>query len=365
MNEAPLNVNLPGREYPIFIGNGLAATAIAERVHEDLSEKRRIAVITDVHVAAAQPQFLETAFGDLPMCILPAGEPTKCFAELARCCEFLASSGLDRHGRVFAVGGGVIGDLAGFAAASYQRGIGFYQVPTSLLAMVDSSVGGKTGINLPAGKNLVGAFHQPLAVYADVQTLQSLPSREFSAGMAEIIKHGLLADGELFEQLESMEVLTPESPELASVIRRNCGIKASVVLADEREEAVSGGRALLNLGHTFGHAIEAVAGYGEYLHGEAIAVGLVLAARLSAGMGRVPESVAARIERLLQRYGLPVRLRAPLSVQSLIEAARRDKKVRLGSLRYVVLEAIGRAVVASDIEESSVADLWRESGAVD
>ena len=352
-----IDVSLAERSYPIRIGRGLAAD-LAAQAAADRAAGRRLAVITDEHVAAAQGAFLDTAFGDTPRLVLPSGESTKAFTFLEQCCDFLAASGLDRGGRLFAVGGGVIGDLGGFAAASFFRGIGFYKVPTTLLAMVDSSVGGKTGINLTCGKNLVGAFHQPLAVYADLDTLKTLPPREFSAGMAEVIKHGLLADEQLFLDLESGQRLHPGSDELPAVVRRNCAIKAGVVSADEREQSRSGGRALLNLGHTFGHAIEAVAGYGTYLHGEAIAIGLVLAGRLSEKLGMVDASVAGRIVALLQKYDLPVCLREPLDVEILLAAARKDKKARAGLLRYVALERIGKAVTTESVTEELVAGLW-------
>ena len=224
-------------------------------------------------------------------------------AELARAWDFLAGNGLARDGAVFAIGGGVIGDLAGFAAASYQRGVDFYQIPTTLLAMVDSSVGGKTGINLAAGKNLVGSFHQPTAVWADTELLATLPAREFAAGMAEVIKHGLLADADLFGLLEQNAPLAWDHPLLAPVIRRCVEIKASVVAGDERETSAQGGRALLNLGHTFGHAVEAVAGYGTYVHGEAVAIGLVMAARLSAELKHCTEAQAEAIAASIRSAG--------------------------------------------------------------
>ncbi|MEX0329878.1 MAG: 3-dehydroquinate synthase [Puniceicoccaceae bacterium] len=352
-----IDVSLGQRSYPIRIGRDMAAE-LAAQVAADQAEGRRLAVITDQHVATAQAAFLDAAFGDLPRLVLPAGESTKAFSHLEKCCDFLAASGLDRGGRLFAVGGGVIGDLGGFAAASFFRGIGFYQVPTTLLAMVDSSVGGKTGINLACGKNLVGAFHQPLTVFADLDTLKTLPPREFSAGMAEVIKHGLLADETLFADLEKGERLQPDSDNLPAIIRRNCAIKAGVVSADEKEQSKSGGRALLNLGHTFGHAIEAVAGYGTYLHGEAIAIGLVLACRLSGKLEMVEAEVADRTIRLLERYGLPVRLSEPLAVEELLAAARKDKKARAGQLRYIALERIGNAVTVDTVTEDLVADLW-------
>jgi 3-dehydroquinate synthase len=224
--------------------------------------------------------------------------------------------------------------------------------------MVDSSVGGKTGINLECGKNLVGAFHQPLAVFADLDTLKSLPAREFSSGMAEVIKHGLLAEEQLFADLESGDRLDASSAELPSIIRRNCAIKAGVVSADEKEQSKNGGRALLNLGHTFGHAIEAVSGYGTYLHGEAIAIGLVLACRLSTELGLVDADVASRCVRLLEKYDLPVRLRDSLPLDALMDAVRKDKKARAGMLRYVVLQQLGVAITVEDVPEAQVADLW-------
>jgi 3-dehydroquinate synthase len=357
-----LEVSLGERSYPIEIGRGLDKILRA-RVSADQTDGRKLAVITDASVAREQAVFLADAFGDLPVLVLPSGESTKAFKHLENCCNFLAEVGLDRGGRVFAVGGGVIGDLAGFAAASFFRGIGFYQVPTTLLAMVDSSVGGKTGINLKAGKNLVGAFHQPLCVYADLDTLTTLPPREFSAGMAEVIKHGLLADEELFAILESGGRLDAGSPQLPAIIRRNCAIKAGVVSADEREESGQGGRALLNLGHTFGHAIEAVAGYGTYLHGEAIAIGLVLACQLSVRLGNVDASAVDRTAALLQKGDLPVRLRKPLSLDALLAAVQKDKKSRSGKLRFVALERIGKAVTVEGIGQPVLEELFRGVGA--
>jgi 3-dehydroquinate synthase len=340
-----LNVSLGDRSYPIRIGRDMAAE-IAGQVASDLSEGRKVAVITDENVHAGQAELLKAAFGDLPVLVLPAGESTKAFNNLERCCDFLAEAGLDRSGRVFAVGGGVIGDLAGFAAASFFRGIGFYQVPTTVLAMVDSSVGGKTGINLTCGKNLVGAFHQPLAVYSDLDTLK------------EVIKHGMLADAQLFADLENSERLTAESGSLPDIIKRNCAIKAGVVSADEKEQASSGGRALLNLGHTFGHAIEAVAGYGTYLHGEAISMGLVLAARLSVKLGKVDVETVQRTMALVEKYDLPVNLTEPLSVDDLISVSKKDKKARAGKMRYVALEDLGKAVTVEDIPEAAVREIF-------
>lgn len=298
----------------------------------------------------------------LPRLALEPGEASKSLASLGRVLEFLAANRLDRKSVLWVVGGGVIGDLGGFAAASYLRGIRFVQVPTTLLAMVDSSVGGKTGINIAAGKNLVGAFHHPVAVYILPEFLATLPPREFAAGMAEVIKYGLLGDAGLFAQLER-EPLGCQSAALPAVIRRCCEMKAAIVEADERETAAEGGRALLNLGHTFGHAIEKVAGFGTYLHGEAVAIGLVGASLLSARLGLVTAAEVERVRRVVAAHALPGRLRAPLPVEALSAAMQSDKKVRAGRLRFVVLDRIGAAETRADIDPTTVADVWRELGA--
>jgi 3-dehydroquinate synthetase len=244
----------------------------------------------------------------------------------------------------------------------YLRGIDFVQVPTTLLSMVDSSVGGKTGLNLAAGKNLVGAFHQPKVVFVATEMLATLPVREFAAGMAEVIKTGLLGDAELFARLERSP-LTVDSPDLAGVVRRCCELKARIVEADERELAQEGGRALLNLGHTFGHAIEQVTGYGGYLHGEAVAVGLCAAARLSVKLGMIGAGDATRVEAVVAAHGLPTRLREPLLLADLVDAMARDKKVRAGGLRFVVLNRLGEAATQSGIAPALVAESFREVGA--
>jgi 3-dehydroquinate synthase len=319
-------------------------------------------VVTDRHVAACQEQMLRDLFGDAPRLVLDPGESTKSLEALGRVLDFMAEQRLDRGSILVAVGGGVIGDLAGFAAAVYLRGIAFWQVPTTLLAMVDSSVGGKTGINLKAGKNLVGSFHQPARVMIATEVLSTLPPREFAAGMAEVIKCGLLGDAPLFADLELAPV-TVQSPDLATIIRRCCAAKARVVEADEFERAKEGGRALLNLGHTFGHAIEQVTAYRRYLHGEAVAIGLVAAARLSADLGMIPDGDASRIRAVVAAHGLPVALVEPLPWPELLAAMSRDKKVRAGKLRFVVLEAIGRAVTRDDVDPARVAAAFASVGA--
>ncbi len=357
-----LTVRLGERSYPIHFGADLTAevrAAVAQLEHEG----RRVAVLTDRNVAASQAGALKVMFGGAPMLVTGSGEAVKSLAELERVLDFLAENRLDRTGVLVAAGGGVIGDLGGFAAASWLRGIDFWQAPTTLLAMVDSSVGGKTGVNLKAGKNLVGAFHQPRAVFIGTGLLATLPPREFAAGMAEVIKYGMLGDAALFAQLER-EPLTVTSPALAAVVRRCCEIKASVVESDERELAGEGGRALLNLGHTFGHAIEQAAGYGSYLHGEAVAVGLAAAARLSARLGLAADGDAiARVERVLAAHALPARLREALPLDALMAAMARDKKVRAGTLRFVVLNSLGEAATRPGIDPALVESVWREIGA--
>ena len=356
-----LSVNLAERSYEIRFGADLSAEIRAE-VARLSAAGRKVAVVTDENLAGKQGATLTAMFGAAPLLAVAPGEGAKSLDGLGRALAFLAEHKLDRGGVVFAVGGGVVGDLAGFAAAAWLRGVEFQQVPTTLLAMVDSSVGGKTGINIAAGKNLVGAFHQPRAVYISTDLLATLPAREFAAGMAEVIKYGLLGDAELLAQLERAP-LTVKSAELAAVIKRCCAIKASIVQADERETAKEGGRALLNLGHTFGHAIENVAGYGEYLHGEAVAIGLGAAARLSLKLGLIGAAEVARVEAVVAAHGLPTRLRAPLAEGELREAMARDKKVRAGGLRFVVLKSLGEAATQGGIDPALAEASFREIGA--
>jgi 3-dehydroquinate synthase len=357
-----LGVNLGERSYTIHFGHELTAAVRAE-ADRLVAAGRRVVVLTDANVARALASQFEAMFGTAPILTIEAGESSKSLSGFGRVLDFLAAQKVDRGGALFAVGGGVIGDLAGFAAAAWLRGIEFYQVPTTLLAMVDSSVGGKTGINIAAGKNLVGAFHQPRGVFIATGLLATLPPREFAAGMAEVIKSGLLGDAELFSRLEAAP-LTVASPELADTIRRCCALKARIVEADERETAKDGGRALLNLGHTFAHAIENVAGYGEYLHGEAVGIGLGAAARLSQKLGYIKVGDVARIERVVAAHALPVRLRAALRFDALQAAMTRDKKVRSGGLRFVVLKRPGEAATQGGIAPALVEECFREVGAV-
>ena len=355
-----LQVNLGDRSYPIHFSED-AAPQVGALAGELARSGRAVAVITDRTVAGLPGDPVKAFLGGAPVHVAPPGEESKSIPELGRALDFLAAQGLDRSGAVFAVGGGVVGDLAGFAAASYLRGIDYYQVPTTLLSMVDSSVGGKTGVNLKAGKNLAGAFHQPRGVFISTGFLGTLPAREFAAGMAEVLKSSLLGDGELFADLEGRPV-APGDSRLPAVIRRCCAIKARLVEADEREQAGEGGRALLNLGHTFGHAIEQAAGYGHYLHGEAVAIGLCAAARLSLGLGLLAERDAARLESAVAAHSLPTRLRSPLPAAALLAAMVRDKKARAGSLRFVVLASLGKATVVGGVAPQAVEAVLREVG---
>ncbi|QYM80072.1 3-dehydroquinate synthase [Horticoccus luteus] len=356
-----LTVQLQERSYELHFGVDLT-TDVQARVAALTAGGGRVAVVTDRHLAEAQGARLAAMFGAAPQIVLEPGEETKSLAELGRVLEFLATAQLDRGSTVFAVGGGVVGDLAGFAAAAYLRGVAFVQIPTTLLAMVDSSVGGKTGVNLAAGKNLAGAFHQPAAVYVATDFLATLPTREFAAGMAEVIKYGLLGDAELWRQLER-EPLTVQSPALAATIRRCCALKAKIVEADERELAREGGRALLNLGHTFGHAIEQATAYGTYLHGEAVAIGLCAAARLSQRLGYLTAAETGRVDAVVAAHGLPVKLRESLPMADLLAAMARDKKVRGGLPRFVVMKTLGEAATQGGIAPAFVEAAFREVGA--
>jgi len=350
-----LTVHLGERSYSIQFGADLGAEV---RAQVDLlqGQGRRLAIVTDENVHSRQGPALRTMFGALPTLALPPGEETKSLASLGRVLDFLSAQRLGRMDAIFAAGGGVIGDLAGFAAAAYLRGIDFYQVPTTLLAMVDSSVGGKTGVNLAAGKNLAGG------VFVATGLLATLPAREFAAGMAEVIKCGLLGDADLFRQIERA-ALSAASAGLPMVIRRCCALKARVVEADERELAPEGGRALLNLGHTFGHAIEQATDYRRYLHGEAVGIGLVAAARLSGRLGLLPAAEMTRVEHAVSAQALPVRLAEPLPVAGLMAAMARDKKVRGGRLRLVVLRQLGEAVTRDDVAGDAIEGVWRDLGA--
>lgn len=343
-----LNPEQNERSYPIHIGQGILSQP--EIILHHLPRKR-VAIVTNTTVAPLYMERLRTALESqgvtsVPI-ILPDGEEHKNWQTLNLIFDALLVNRCERSTPVIALGGGVVGDLAGFAAATYLRGVPFIQFPTTLLAQVDSSVGGKTGINHPLGKNMIGAFYQPQAVVADSMTLDTLPERELRAGIAEVIKYGLIRDFGFFEWIEQnmATLLVRDSRIMIEAIRRSCVNKAEVVQADERE---SGVRALLNLGHTFGHAIENAMGYGTWLHGEAVAAGTVLAAELSERMGMIGKTEVERVRRIYVRAGLPVR--APdLGPEKYLNLMELDKKVEGGKMRFILLKRIGEAVVRSDV----------------
>lgn len=342
-----VTVGLGERSYPIHVGRDLLAQSQLILPH---LKQPRVAIVSNTTVAslylAKLGDALRTAGVEVVSAVIPDGEEHKNWQTLNAIFDVLLSKRLERKSTVLALGGGVVGDLAGFAAASYQRGVPFIQVPTTLLAQVDSSVGGKTAINHPLGKNMIGAFHQPCLVLADVTTLDTLPERELSAGLAEVIKYGLIMDLPFLDWLDTnMEKLRARDPEaLAYAVVRSCENKAAVVAADERETGV---RAHLNLGHTFGHAIETGLGFGTWLHGEAVAAGTVLAARLSRRMGLLDAAEVERLESLLKRAGLPT-LAPALGYERYLELMGHDKKVENGRLRLILLKGLGTAITTSD-----------------
>ena len=349
----PLSVTLGDRSYPIHIGTGLLDDA---KLYAPHVASKTVAVITNSVVAPLYleriQRAIEKAGGRVITILIGDGEQTKAWATLDHVIGALLAARCGRDSVIVALGGGVVGDLAGFAAAIYQRGIPFIQVPTTLLAQVDSSVGGKTAINHARGKNMVGAFHQPQAVIADVATLDSLPDRELRAGIAEVIKHGFILDLQFVGWLEAniAKLLARDRAALGHAVRRSCELKAQVVAADEREADL---RAILNFGHTFGHAIEAGVGYGEWLHGEAVATGMVMAAELSVRTGTLRREDADRIAALIARAGLPVQ-GPKLPVDRYLELMQVDKKATGGQMRFVLLDGLGRATLRSGIDTRQV-----------
>lgn len=348
-----LDVALGERTYPIHIGRGLLDDA---SLILPFLKTRRVAIVTNEVVGPLYLERVATALRGAGVQVdnvcLPDGEVHKDWPTLNLIFDALLGQRCERSTTLIALGGGVIGDMTGFAAATYQRGMPFIQIPTTLLSQVDSSVGGKTAINHPLGKNMIGAFYQPRLVLADIATLDTLPDRELSAGLAEVIKYGLIRDLPFFEWLEdNIERLLAREPDaLAFAVERSCANKAEVVAADETEQ---GERALLNLGHTFGHAIETGMGYGAWLHGEAVAAGTMMAAELSRQLGWLGEGDVARIESLHRRAGLPV-LGPQLGAAKYLELMAHDKKVEAGRLRLVLLERIGRAVIHGDAPGAAI-----------
>jgi 3-dehydroquinate synthase len=346
-----LRVALGSRSYPIHIGAGLLSSAELYAPHLGGGSA---AIVTNDVVAPLYLQAVKQALrgARVTEVVLPDGEASKSWQTLNQLFDALLKARCGRDTLVIALGGGVIGDLAGFAAAIYQRGVAFLQVPTTLLAQVDSSVGGKTAINHALGKNMIGAFHQPRAVISDVATLDTLPERELRSGLAEVIKHGFALDAAFVEWLEANveNLVSRNRAALAFAVKRSCELKARIVAEDERE---SGSRALLNFGHTFGHAIEAATGYGAWLHGEAVATGMVMAAELSLLMGHLKKTDVGRVRDLLERAGLPVSGPA-LAPERLMDLMALDKKAAKGRTRFVVLEAIGRARLDAEVDDAAV-----------
>ncbi len=346
-----ISVELGERSYPIHVGCGTL-----EKLPEVLAQMNAlgtVVIVTDTNVAPLYAtriqELVESTGAKTLICTMPAGEEHKRLARVEEFCGQFLEAGLDRSSVLVALGGGVVGDTAGFSAAAFMRGIRFIQIPTTIVAQVDSSVGGKTGVNHPLGKNTIGAFHQPSAVLIDMTCLKTLPDRELRAGLAEVIKHGVIADADLFAYMESHAdtILAKDLDTLEYPVIRSCEIKSAVVAEDEKEQ---GKRADLNYGHTFGHGIEAATHYKEFLHGEAIALGMCAAANLSLQLGMVDEAFVARHRACFEAYGLPVSW-AELPVEPTLEAMTHDKKARAGVLKFVLADEIGHVVHRTDITE--------------
>lgn len=348
-----LHVDLADRSYPVYIGRALLDDSTLLSQHIGGSQ---VVIVSNETIAPIYLARLKTALGERSLItevVLPDGEQHKTLATLERIFDAVLS---DKHSRTttfIALGGGVVGDMTGFAAACFQRGVKFLQIPTTLLAQVDSSVGGKTAVNHPLGKNMIGAFYQPEAVFIDIDTLQSLPAREIAAGMAEVVKYGLICDQPFYSWLcqHMPELLACKESALAEAIERSCAIKAEVVATDERE---GGLRAILNLGHTFGHAIETAQGYGVWLHGEAIATGMLLALELSSSRGWIERAEVDQFRELLHAMKLPVDVPSGMTPDIFLDLMGRDKKVVDGRLRLILLRGIGAACIVDDVSEQEL-----------
>lgn len=361
--DASLVVDLGDRSYPIYIGvNLLENTALlARHIPGDMAVIVSNTTVAPLYAQALQQQL--SALKQVELVVLPDGERYKTLETLSQIFDALVAAQCDRQTTLIALGGGVIGDMTGFAAACYQRGVPFIQIPTTLLSQVDSSVGGKTGVNHPQAKNMIGAFYQPRCVIADIHTLNTLPDRELSAGLAEVIKYGLLWDVDFLEWIEEnmAKLRSRDGEALHHAITRSCAIKADIVNQDERE---GGLRALLNLGHTFGHAIEAGMGYGVWLHGEAVGAGMCMAADLSHRLAWINAADLARVYRIVAAAGLPTQSPAELAIDTLRALMDNDKKVQNGRLRLVLLHGLGSAVVTDKAAESQVLDTLRATHAL-
>jgi 3-dehydroquinate synthase len=349
-----INVSLKDRSYPIYIGDEVLADS--ELISSSI-ESNQVVIVTDSNVANLYLKDIKQHFTkkECHIFILSPGEKSKNFIELERLLSFMLENNINRSATLIALGGGVVGDLAGFAAATYQRGIDYIQIPTTLLAQVDSSVGGKTAINLPLGKNMVGAFYQPQAVFIDTSTLKTLPNREFNAGMAEVIKYGLISDAGFLDWIVKhlTDILSLKKETLGYMVQRSCENKAKIISTDELERGI---RATLNLGHTFGHAIETLLGYGTWLHGEAVSAGTMMALSMSRRLGFLQVEQVERIKSLLLRLSLPVVAPNQIASDQFIAHMYKDKKNIDGNIRLVLLNDIGSAFITSDYSAEILLD---------
>jgi len=356
-----LSVDLGERSYPIYIDGGLLASPNLRKLLAAGVPGKQVALFTNECVDALYGECVRDALSDFTVdtFVMGDGEKYKSMQTYSAAMDFLMQHRHNRTTCLVALGGGVVGDLTGFTAATFQRGVSFIQIPTTLLAQVDSSVGGKTAINHPAGKNMVGAFYQPRAVIIDSSTLNSLPPREYAAGLAEVVKYGVIADADFFAWLEvNVDALGRRDPEvLKQVIARSCACKADIVSQDEREGGV---RAILNFGHTFAHAIESLTGYDSWLHGEAVAIGMVMAARFSETLNLLPPGQADRLAELLRSFDLPVKLTNQISVEDMVEVMGMDKKAADGQMRFVVSAGYGRAHLTTDFDRQALVKVLAE-----
>lgn len=358
MTTIRLMVNLPGRSYPIYIGNNIFSKSIIR----PYVVGQQVLIVTNETVAPLYLGKVRVNFKDIQCdeLILPDGEIYKTLETVSDILDALVKNKHIRSTTLIALGGGVIGDMSGFAAACYQRGVNFIQLPTTLLSQVDASVGGKTGVNHPLAKNMIGAFHQPQAVFIDLDTLQTLPDREYHAGLAEVIKAALISDSVFFGWLEEhiLQLMARDNKALQYAIEQACAIKVKIVVADEKEANI---RALLNLGHTFGHAIEQVTHYSEWLHGEAVAIGIVLAAEYSAAIGLVDNKIVTRIKNILTKAKLPIRFPNSIAIKQMIACMDSDKKKNNKGVRLVLLKEIGQAVLSQQVDPSILEETLKES----
>ncbi len=358
MTAKSITAKYPGGEYPLYIGKGLIENQALLRQH---IRSKQVMIVSNDPIAALYLKPVRDAFNDYQcdVMLLPDGEQHKTVEQVSKIWDALAEKQHHRDTTLIALGGGVVGDMTGFAAACYHRGVDFIQIPTTLLAQADASIGGKTAVDHPCGKNLIGAFHQPVAVIMDINTLSTLPDREFRAGISEIIKAALIKDKDFFQWLENhIEALLAQDPQIIiETLQRACQIKCDIVTADEKEQGMHSQRALCNLGHTFGHAIEQNLSYGDWLHGEAVALGIIMAADLSVTKGWLSEEERTRIKDIFTQIDMPKHLPSEIKCDTLLATMWSDKKVINNQSRLVLLKRIGQAVVTTDVTEKEISEL--------